>query len=191
MGLISDFNTALELWFNAHGVPNLNVVEGEDFCFYYNQQNIIQWGMVQQIDIDNQFAQFFEEYGCKTYTTNTFIESLLHEVGHYMTMSNFTEKEWNRDNNAKYKKHKNTKASGIALNYWYWELPTEFAANLWAINFLNDHLDWAIELIDLCCKHLTKIFNDENIMEQLEDWMDDAENGIDEPLVIIEDEEDY
>lgn len=188
MGLISDFNTALELWFNAHGVPNLNVVEGEDFCFYYNQQNIIQWGMIQQETIDRQFAQFFDEYGCKTYTENTFVESLLHEVGHYMTMSNFTQKEWNRDNKAKYKKHKNTDVTGIDLNYWYWELPIEFAANMWAINFLNEHFDWATELTELCYYHMAKIFNDENIMEQLNDWIDETADGSDEPLVIIEED---
>ena len=188
MGLVSDFNTALELWFNAHGIPNLNFVEGETFCFYHQQKNVVQWGFFFDEDTENNFSQFMHEYGCTYNTPNNFVESILHEVGHYLTMPNFTAKEIASDDKAKDKQTRRNKGKSVTIdvNYWYWELPIEFAANLWMINFINAHKDWVIDLYNLCEKHLTAIFNDDDINEQLQDWLADAADGIDEPLVIIE-----
>lgn len=186
MGLIAQFNTALELWFNAHGIPNLNVVEGEDFCFYHGKKNVIQWGVFIQDDIDNNFLQFFDEYGCTLCFSNAFVPSLLHEVGHYLTMPNFSSDEILTEQK---QKARTKKKPSIKTNYWYWELPMEFSANLWAIQFINRHIEWIKELTSLCNDFLKKIYEDENIMEQINDWVEDVKMGIDVPLIIDESED--
>ena len=85
MGLVHDFNKELSLWFNAHGITNLEFVEGEDFCYYHNQ-HVVQWGMFETPRLDANFRQFFHEYGLEDDDIHIFMLSLLHEVGHYMTL---------------------------------------------------------------------------------------------------------
>jgi len=148
-----EFCVALELWFNAHNIPNLLVDCGESFCFYHDKKNLIEWG--EDYD-DINFEQFFYEYGC-TLDGNNFVKSLLHEVGHYMTMSNFTQKEWNDDKKTIRENSKRFKKITIDVDYWYWELPTEFSANMWAINYINTHKDDVNDLITLCNKYLSII----------------------------------
>lgn len=184
MKFISDFNRALSMWFNEHGVTNLEFVEGEDFC-YYHGLHVVQWGMFDSGIIDNHFQQFFYEYGLNYDDVSVFFLSLLHEVGHYMTLHYFSDDLRANDIAAKECKL----ADGtIETSYWYWELPTEFAANEWAINWMNDNEDLFQDLYYLCMRHLEQIFNNENILQQLVDWQEGTKNGEYAPLCINEED---
>lgn len=184
MGLIKDFNNELSLWFNKHGISNLEFVEGEDFCYYQNL-HIVQWGVFENPKSDIHFAQFLSEYGLEPRVDN-FVISLLHEVGHYMTMHYFDKNAWDNDTAAK----ENVEGDGsIGIDYWYWELPIEFAANMWAINWANSHSKELKELTILCFKWLNIIGNDEDIMQAIADWQDDVKEGIMVPLCLEEDYE--
>ena len=183
MKLISEFNKSLSLWFNAHGITNLEFVEGEDFC-YYPSLHTVQWGMLTAEKTDNNFRQFFHEYGARG-IDNTFIISLLHEVGHYMTIHYFDQIDLENDAVAK----DNRLSDGtIDTNYWYWELPIEIAANMWAINWMNEHPAETQELYELCAESFEKIMSDEDILEQITDWQTAVESGEYEPLYIYEED---
>ena len=188
MGKIAKFNRELAEWFGSHGIPWLNFVEGSDFQFYYEYKNIIQWGFFEQTEtMEQHFAQFFHEYGC-VWTDNTFIMSLLHEVGHYMTFSNFSEKE--KEEVEKQKEKIDKQRNTINRNYQYFELPTEFAASWWAIQFINNHMDWMEDLFNLCKKHFDGIFNDEKLMGQVYDYLDTVnEDGYESAFEFVDDEE--
>ena len=185
MGCVHNFNKELSLWFNAHGITNLEFVEGEDFCYYHNQ-HVVQWGMFETPRLDANFRQFFHEYGLKDDNIHIFMLSLLHEVGHYMTLHYFSDEEINKDTVAK---ENRLSDRTIDTDYWYWELPIEFDANMWAINFINKNPDWMISLNRLCQGYLYQIFNDENILEQLADWKYDMENGEDYYELVIEEDD--
>lgn len=185
MGLVHDFNKELSLWFNAHGITNLEFVEGEDFCYYHNQ-HVVQWGMLQTPRVDANFRQFFYEYGLEYDDVHIFFLSLLHEVGHYMTLHYFSEEAKESD---KVAKENRLSDSTIDTDYWYWELPTEFAANMWAINWMNENQELMAELYDFCMERLYAIFSDENILKQIEDWKYDIENGEDYYELMIEEDD--
>lgn len=184
MGIVHNFNKALSLWFNSHDIPNLEFVEGEDFCFYVSE-NTVQWGMFDTPKVDNHFQQFFYEYGLKSEYNHPFFISLIHEVGHAMTMPAFSREEKDNDIAAK---ENNKSESSIETDYWYWELPTEFAANMWAINWINNNSVLAQELYDLCMNYLSEIFNNGDILNQLEDWVDCVKAGYYHPLYIEEED---
>lgn len=182
MGLVSNFNKELSLWFNAHGISNLEFVEGEDFC-YYPDEHIVQWGMFDSPNVDNNFQQFFYEYGLNKEYKNPFFISLLHEVAHAMTLPAFSDNEKSGDIIAK---QITISEHTIESNYWYWELPTEFAANIWAINWINNNPILAEELYNICMEYLSKIFEDIEILSQLRDWTEELFEGNYSPLCIVE-----
>ncbi len=185
MGLVHAFNKELSLWFNAHNITNLEFVEGEDFCYYHNQ-HVVQWGMFDTPRVDANFKQFFYEYGLNYDDVHIFFLSLLHEVGHYMTLHHFSNEIYNQDIAAKQSRISD---GTIDTDYWYWELPTEFAANMWAITWMNENPDLMAELYELCMSHLYDIFNNESILEQLADWKYDMENGEDYYELVIEEDD--
>ena len=184
MKVVHEFNKALSLWFNDHGFSNLEFVEGEDFC-YYPSLHTVQWGMFDSEKTDNHFRQFFHEYGMKN-DECIFIISLLHEVGHFQTIHFFSNEEFESDFAAK----ENRISDGtIDTDYWYWELPIELAANMWAINWINEHPIEVKELYKLCVDHINQIMNDENVLEQVDDWRAKVKAGEYESLSIYEEDE--
>ena len=185
MGVIHDFNRDLSLWINKNIAPNIDVVEGEDFCYYYHKQ-VVQYALLHNEKTDNNFLQFFDEYGLNYSAISPFVISLLHELGHAVTMSSFTEKEYEEDEQIK--RNMVIPHSTIDSNYWYWELPIEFAANMWAINWANEHFNEVTELSALCDEYLSRIENDENVMEQLNDWLEEVAEGEYTPLYIYEED---
>lgn len=185
MGLVNDFNNTLSLWLNSHGFSNIDIVEGEEFCYYYTSHTI-QWGFFSKDSTDNNFRQFIAEYGSNYNDIEPFILSLIHELGHHMTLPNFSADELEEE-----KVRKEIRAlenSSIDINYWYWELPTELAANVWTINFINNNIELVEELQDLCKSHIEKILSDNNILQQLFDWQYDMMNGEDYRELIIEED---
>lgn len=182
MGVISEFNKELSLWFNAHGITNLEFVEGEEFCYYPNEK-VVQYGLLDDPDNDIYFQQFFMEYGIE-YTCHTFVLSLLHEVGHYMTLHYFKDEDREQDKAAK-ESHASDKT--IETNYWYWELPTEFAANMWALEWINNNIEDLRALHELCSKGLDSIYDDADVLQQILDWQAEViETGERTPLIISE-----
>ena len=182
MGPISQFNKTLSLWFNAHGISNLEFEEEADF-YYSPVSHKVCYALLDSPTIDNYFQQFAYEYGVE-YSCHPFVFSLLHEVGHYMTLHYFTKEETDKDKAAKVA---NWGKTGIEAHYVYWELPTEFAANMWAINWINTHIDELRELHEICSEGLDAIMSDPYIVEQLMDWQEEVMNGNTElPFIIAE-----
>lgn len=187
MKLVDSFNRALSMWFAKHGMPNIHFVEGEEFC-YYPEWHAVQWGIFMNNEQENMFAQFMYEYGLKE-NINPFVISLLHEVGHYMTLHQFNEVDVNLDHAAKQVAAGAANGITIDTHYWYWELPTEFAANMWAIEWANTHPTELQELHHFCEERITEMFNKPEIVAQVMGWKLKMELGEEyEPLCI--DEED-
>ena len=184
MGPISQFNKTLSLWFNAHGISNLEFEEEAEF-YYTPTSHKVYYALLDSPTVDNYFQQFAYEYGAE-YDCHPFVFSLLHEVGHYMTLHYFTEEEKEKDKAAKVQ---NRGKTGIDAHYDYWELPTEFAANMWAINWLNTHYEELCDLHEVCRLGLNAIFDDQDIVEQIMVWQDAVSEGYtDMPFIISEDD---
>lgn len=175
MGLIKDFNKELSLWLNTQGISNIDVSEGSDWC-YYHKAHCLQWGFFEAERTKNNFYQFLHEYGCQYFSENAAVMFCLHEIGHIMTLAAFDKIELDMDFLAIFAKDCQKSAS-IETNYWYWELPTEFAANMWAINWINAHSNEMKELEEIFNRNLTKIYEDEDIIGQVYEWLAEVEDG--------------
>lgn len=175
MKLVSNFNRALSIWFARHGISNLEFTEGEDFC-YYPETHAVQWGMLLNDEQENMYAQFMYEYGLKR-EVNPFVISLLHEVGHFMTIHQLGEETVQFDHVAKEIAAGAATEVDINSHYWYWELDTEFAANMWAIEWVRNHPAELQELHNLCEEYCNEIFSNTEIMVQVIEWRLNVEFG--------------
>ena len=175
MKLVDTFNRVLSIWFAKHGITNLHFVEGEEFC-YYPEEKAVQWGMLLNDEQENMFAQFMYEYGLKR-EVNPFVISLLHEVGHYMTLHQFGDETVMWDTAQKQIISGSDLPATISTHYHYWELDTEFAANMWAIEWIENHPIEFQELHNLCEEHCNRIFADTEILVQVMEWRLNIEFG--------------
>lgn len=184
MGLVHSFNKELEIWLAHQGIPNISVGEGADFCYFYETHKI-QWGMISTPKIEADFGEWFYEYGVKDVEfdqIDILVISFLHEVGHVMTIDNFSEEEMLIDTMDK---------ENLQDNFAYWDLPVELAANVWALNWINTHkIEYKI-LYTIFKSYLQMIAEDEDIIEQIQDWMDDVLDGDTDADLFIVEEDDY
>ena len=175
MKLVDTFNRTLSIWFAKHGISNLEFTEGEDFC-YYSEKYVVQWGMLLNDEQENMYAQFMYEYGLEC-EVNPFVISLLHEVGHFMTLHMIKDEivVWDA-----LEKHLMAGAdTPITINshYHYWELDTEFAANMWVIEWVKNHPAELQELRNLCEEYCNEIFSNTEVMVQIIEWQLNIEFG--------------
>lgn len=182
MGLIHSFNKSLEIWLARQGISNIEVGEGAEYTYRYERHKI-EWGLISNEKVEHDFGQFFYEYGITGVTldrVNILVLSFLHEVGHVMTFFNFDENERELDNSAK---------EVIDNNFDYWDLPTEFAANIWTINWVEDHAAAYNELLEMFKACFIAISEDEDIVAQIYDWMDEVMIDPELELIIVEGDE--
>ena len=184
MGLVHSFNKQLEIWLAHQGISNINVGEGSDFCYFYEKHKI-QWGMISTPKIEADFGQYFYEYGVQGVNLDPIdilVISFLHEVGHVMTLGNFSEEEMLIDAMDK---------ENLTDNFAYWDQPVELAANVWAINWINSHVGEYKVLYKIFSTYLSAIAEDENVISQIQDWMDDVLDGDTDADLFIVEEDDY
>lgn len=104
----------------------------EDCIIYY-----IGWSFLYSDSHDELFNKYLKFIGLE-YNFPTFLMSLLHEVGHHKTLGN--EYDYNKMIDiTKYKKYfhiKNTKELELLI---YYNIPDEYMASKWAVQFANSH----------------------------------------------------
>lgn len=174
MDVLESFEYQLTKWLIDNDITNINVELGVDFGYYKNA-HIIEYSLFTKEESDREFERFFHEYGCE-HMVSVFTMSFLHEVGHAMTLAAFTDEEYedlmDTLESAQEAVRLNPKEKERFNLDWYWHMPHEFAANIWAINFINNHFDsiWELEkIVDNC---LDKIYADEDIIKVLYDVLD-------------------
>lgn len=174
MDVIESFEYQLVKWLINNDITNIDVNLGVDFC-YYKDTHIINYSLFLRETCDREFRRFFYEYGCK-HSVSVFTISFLHEVGHAMTLAVFTDEECNNlidlVESAQEAIHLNPNVEEYFNLDWYWHMPHEFAANIWAINFINNHFDKVCELEEIVESNLDKIYADDEIVDALYKLLD-------------------
>ena len=102
---------------------------------YDIEQNTIIIGLEEYPLANKYFQQFLYEYGLKYLDIDDDILSFLHELGHMVTLKSFSQTELKLFRFMK-ESDENDKDSQKKY-YHYWSVPDEFAANIWAINFIH------------------------------------------------------
>ena len=142
---MSNFESALTKWLRKNGIDC--GIEISDKFAYNMEKNTFLIPVERNKEVGLLCEQFFYEYGADYVGYGFFVLGLLHEIGHYFTVSCFDEidlllckmnKEFFLGGESIYER---------AFNYW--EVPDEFSANVWAINFINYHTAAVDELAEI------------------------------------------
>lgn len=109
---------------------------GEEFMLTIDNGNPgISWTDGESAMLNQTWAyRLMTDYGFKLTNENIFIMSILHEIGHAITVGNFTTEEWNIEYALKEKIGEDmTEENWFEMNQKYFLMPTEKAATDWAI----------------------------------------------------------
>lgn len=111
---------------------------GRELSFMPNENKIV---IARKYDksVDKYFLSYLKSIGLKN-EYNIIMLSILHELGHFYTVDNFSYDEWITD--AAYKITgafcENENATEEEYYFLYWNCVTEKVANEWVVNFCND-----------------------------------------------------
>ena len=148
MNAVDTFKSNLNNWFVKNGFDNLPINFTEDFGYaiFEDGQVCINIGVQAYPEVGRYFEQFLYEYGLEYCGIYDPVLCLLHELGHHMTYRYFNDNEQVLYRLAKEFDHGEDQFTWL---YRYWSIPDEFAANMWAINFVNNHIDAVEELCEI------------------------------------------
>jgi hypothetical protein len=136
---------------------------------YRCDKNIIEYGLLEGSKEDIWFNEFIEErFGYKV--ENTFMITMLHEIGHLMTIDDidgiayeFCLREKERIE-AEMQKAKTLKQEKI-LEWQYFSLPDEIVASAWAVEFIRDNEELVNAIWAMCLTAIHEFYA-KNITEE-------------------------
>lgn len=132
---MNNIEGALYKWLKENGIE-CGICFDNDFA-YDLINNIIYVGTTSNEKIIHWFEQFIYEYGAEYIGINPYALMMLHEVGHYFTIHSFEAEEC-----FSYYVAKLFLCSGDQKGQFeYWEIPDEFSANMWEVNFINRNIE--------------------------------------------------
>ena len=143
------FEVELKNWLDKNGFDDIDVIDDDEFL-YDIATNEIHFGVVSTSE-SIWFAQFAYEYGMEYCGIVPEVLAFLHEIGHSKTVKFFDHVDLENDSGAKFILSMNDYSQDTMVAYW--ELPMEFAANVWAIDFVNTHIEAVEELCGIYCKY--------------------------------------
>jgi len=103
---------------------------------------------------DTDFMACLRGLGMKS-NFDTITLSILHELGHYETMPDFTEEEWENDNILK-QILIDSADNQHELNIKYWATSTEKVANEWAVYMADNRSKQVQELEDIIAETMER-----------------------------------
>ena len=156
MTAVEKFKTDLANWFNKNGFEDVGLCFGEDFAYVIldNGKFGVQVGVQAYPEVGRYFEQFLYEYGLDYMGIFDPVLSLIHELGHNKTINYFDETELALCDFAKHICCERGDEHDW-FNYY-----------MWAIKFINGHIEAVKELCDIYANDWSAIF-EETTMEEL------------------------
>lgn len=132
---IEKVNQIIDSFVNQFG---LRSEMGTDFSYYY-PINKITWSFFMTEESNKSFEKFventFPDINC-----NTFIWSLLHEIGHHETIDNWTgDEQYIFDSMKEDLEDRLLEEKEFDICTEYYSVPDELEATTWAAEYIRDH----------------------------------------------------
>ena len=131
--------------FLAEFDPELKADMGTEFC-YWITDNKIEYSLMMPAVAEDHFMRNFNllapDIDC-----DSFLASFLHELGHHQTLEMIEDDQFIECINAKREIAIKGEAEGLSeetiweLHKQYFDLPDEYEATMWAINFIRDNIE--------------------------------------------------
>ena len=147
----------IEQLFNELNIPEL-YAEADEYFHYDIQQDDSTYVFYSIINsekiVDDCYRTFITKHSkFHTVPISMFTFSLLHEIGHHLTIGNFTEKDFTDYETQAFLLSHNKFMTEEQIQTAYMLLPLEYEANIKAIEIME--------------QHLTILYNFENDMQKL------------------------
>lgn len=124
----------LSRWCKEHGF-DVSVRYDTEFAFWLNK-NVVTYSFLVSDFHDKTFQKVFVKQGLE-YNCDIFILSFFHELGHYETEDEWTEKQFER-----FMKQKDELDANKKADLWkYYYMPDEIRATQWATDYINENAD--------------------------------------------------
>ena len=162
MDAIMKFKTDLEGWLTKHGFEKLGFVWDEDYA-YGIDSHTIRIGVQAFPEISQWFEEFLVKNGCHYSDILDPVKCFLHELGHHETIYQFTDTELEWFNF--FKTYDDDSLDEREFLEYYWRVKDEWAANKWAIDFINNNIDAVCELINIYCNDWNEIVYNYDVFE--------------------------
>jgi hypothetical protein len=142
-------NAAFDAWFIKHNFKTR--INGLDNEFFWNfDTDKVSYCFVHSDRFIEDFTEVCNDLGLQ-YDIDIFWLSFFHEVGHGQTFQDITDDEiWEAD---------------FLSGFDYYYCQREVVATQWAVDFINNHFDLVIDLIEMVKPAIVKFFQDNNIEE--------------------------
>ena len=98
---INKLNNTIEAMFKALGYSEIKCTFGLDFCYYYDGSNEIEYSLISMPEVDEAFKEYIQNKFTNIPYCSMFTFSLLHELGHHITMPQISKKELKKARKAK------------------------------------------------------------------------------------------
>lgn len=156
---MTNFEKALREWLKKNNF-NCDITFEDDFGYEWDT-NILHIGVLGYENVGRWFEQFLYEYGMDYVGIYDPVLALIHELGHYSSLGDFEPEElmllgFIKDLD-------NERMSNQEFMNEYWELPDEFAANMWAINFVNENIEAVEDLCNIYLYYWDEFINERNV----------------------------
>ena len=153
------FKSEVVQWLCDNGFSSLGVEMNSDFCystgedidFNYVNECVINVGVDHFDEIDKWFEQFLYEYGLEWMDLGRVLP-FIHELGHHNTIYSFSNSERLAMYYSKFRIFSDEEVT-IEEMFEYWEMPDEFAANVWTVNFINKNILEVERLVNIFLKY--------------------------------------
>jgi hypothetical protein len=140
---------------------NVTADISDEFC-YWTESESISYTLIMPERGKNYFMSNFNRMA-PDLVCDEFLASLLHEVGHHMTGDLFDESDEYysydvRDSIAKCLETEPTEEVIADLYRQYFELPDEYEATAWAIEYMRENSEKVAEFWNRCHKAIMKFY---------------------------------
>lgn len=142
---------------------------GTEFAYYFNDEHI-EFQMTCDDWTDKVFDEFLLEY-FGFVNPYPFVISILHEIGHHVTLEDLTENEIYLSDWVKERiPERLQKAKDIddkkQIEFEYFTLPDEIAATTWAIDYFRQNREECDKMYKKACKALCKFYKKNGVTEE-------------------------
>lgn len=163
---IKKLNRVVKKALEPFGIDNTYLWEDFEYRF---ENNAVGFSLAT-VSTDEWFNEFVEKTFNYT-VTNTFIISVLHEIGHAETENFITDEIYNKCIIEKIKINKaleteNNLKKIKALEFKYFDLPDEYEATAWAVEYAREHEQELAEMWQEICKGLQEFYTENNLTEK-------------------------
>lgn len=159
-----ELNAKINALLNKGLHTDIEYLMANDFC-YLSTTDTVHCSFFA-IKSDEYWQKFIgRKFGLKLYDYDMWIFSVLHEIGHYNTLDEVTDRDYNYSRFVKWIIERPFVSGTKLANDIYFGLPDEIIATAWAVRFFRKHKKLCRRLSEQAFDYIKEFYTLNNITE--------------------------